>query len=206
MEERTQLTVPGETAQEITEEIARRSEQPLSACYQCRRCAAGCPVGEATGYLTPDRLIRMVLLGDREGALNNDLVWRCLSCYTCGTRCPNGIHTSRVTESLKQMTHEEHLEPLYPKTWAFHRAFVRTSLFWGRLNELGLMAAYQARVLWRCLKNRDFAEIGRETSRQAGFGFSLLRLRRLHLGWTASRGRGELRRLAARFGDRNRNR
>ena len=43
--------------------IEKISGQKLLACYQCRRCAAGCPVGEESG-VTPDRLIRMLLLGD----------------------------------------------------------------------------------------------------------------------------------------------
>jgi heterodisulfide reductase subunit C len=206
MAERASFHVFGDAARDLTAEIAERSEQPLTSCYQCRRCAAGCPVGEATGYLTPDRLIRMVLLGDRDTALQNDLVWRCLSCYTCGTRCPNGIHTSRVTETLKQMAREERLEPLHPKTEHFHRSFVRTSLFWGRLNEVGLMAAYQARVLWSCLKRRDFGEMRGEISSQTRFGLSLLRLGRLHPGWTVSRGRGELGRLAAKSGRHRPNR
>jgi heterodisulfide reductase subunit C len=61
-------------------------------------------VGEETGYVTPDRLIRMILLGDREKALSDGLVWKCVSCYTCGTRCPNEIQTARITETLKQMS------------------------------------------------------------------------------------------------------
>src|SRR5512138_3797973 len=95
-------------------EVAKRSGQNLQACYQCRRCAAGCPVGEETG-VTPDRLIRLILVGDREAALNNLLVWKCVACYTCGTRCPNNIQTARITEALKQMSKERHLKPLVPK-------------------------------------------------------------------------------------------
>ena len=51
--------------QSLAQEVARRSGQNLLACYQCRRCAAGCPVGEESG-VTPDRLIRMILLGDEQ--------------------------------------------------------------------------------------------------------------------------------------------
>jgi heterodisulfide reductase subunit C len=191
-----------ETAQEITSEVMRRSEQPITACYQCRRCAAGCPVGEATGYVTPDRLIRLVILGDRENALNNPLVWRCVSCYTCGTRCPNNIHTSRLTETLKQMALEERVEPLHPKVAFFHHAFVKSSLFMGRMNELALMAAYETKNLLLELKRKNWSEIRRELGRQIKFGLSLFRLKRLHFGWTASGGRKELKRLAAKSGKR----
>src|SRR4030042_1115209 len=108
----------------LIKEVMERSGQNLTACYQCRRCAAGCPVGEETGYVTPDRLIRMILLGDREQALSNKLVWKCVSCYTCGTRCPNDIQTARIPATLKKMSTEAHLEPLNSKVAEFHSAFL----------------------------------------------------------------------------------
>ena len=54
-----------ESTTSLAQEVTRRSGQDLLACYQCRRCAAGCPVGEESG-VTPDRLIRMILLGDSQ--------------------------------------------------------------------------------------------------------------------------------------------
>ncbi|MCC6346414.1 MAG: heterodisulfide reductase subunit C-like protein, partial [Nitrospirales bacterium] len=33
-------------AKPLLQEIMERSGQNLLACYQCRRCAAGCPVGD----------------------------------------------------------------------------------------------------------------------------------------------------------------
>jgi heterodisulfide reductase subunit C len=110
----------------LAREVAERSGQNLLACYQCRRCAAGCPVGKESG-VTPDRLIRMLLLGDEQGAIDNLLVWKCLACYTCGTRCPNNIQTARITEVLKQISKKEHHAPLLPKVAAFHGAFVKAA-------------------------------------------------------------------------------
>src|SRR5512135_453492 len=139
------LNLDTEVAGSLAREVAERSGQNLSACYQCRRCAAGCPVGDATG-VTPDRLIRMVLLGDREEALNNRLVWQCVACYTCGTRCPNNIHTARITEALKQMIKESHAEPLIPKIADFHGAFVTSTSHFGRVNEMEFMGIYQIKT------------------------------------------------------------
>ena len=126
----------------LVEEVQKRSGQNLQSCYQCRRCAAGCPVGEETG-VTPDRLIRMILVGDREAALNNLLVWKCVSCYTCGTRCPNNIQTARITETLKLMSKEAHLKPLVPRIADFHNAFMKSTGHLGRVNEIELMAIYE---------------------------------------------------------------
>ena len=50
------VTYDAAVSKPLLDEVQKRSGQNLQACYQCRRCAAGCPVGEETG-VTPDRLI-----------------------------------------------------------------------------------------------------------------------------------------------------
>ncbi len=176
-------------------EVAARSGQVLSACYQCRRCAAGCSVGDETENLTPNILIRMVVLGDREGALNNALVWKCVSCYTCGTRCPNDIQTARITETLKKMGKAEHLEPLEPQIADFHDAFVKSGLRWGRVNEMEFMGAYEMKFALRKIKSMAFGEIFDELKSQARLGMGMTRRKRMHFGFQTAKGRKELKAL-----------
>ena len=38
------LVFKPEIANPLVQEVMKRSGQPLVACYQCRRCAAVCPV------------------------------------------------------------------------------------------------------------------------------------------------------------------
>ena len=179
----------------LIKEVMERSGQNLTACYQCRRCAAGCPVGEETGYVTPDRLIRMVVLGDRESALNNELVWKCVSCYTCGTRCPNDIQTARITETLKKMSKEAHLEPLNSKVAEFHSAFLQSSLRWGRVNEMEFMGLYEMKNTLNSMKHMDFKAIAAELKEQGNLGLSMFKLKRIHFGLQMSKGRKEIQRL-----------
>ena len=189
------LEVKPEIANPLVQEVMERSGQPLLACYQCRRCAAGCPVGEETGFITPDRLIRMINLGDREEALNNALVWQCVSCYTCGTRCPNEIMTGRITETLKKMAKEAHIEPLKPKVAFFHNTFVRSGLRWGRLNEGEFMTFYELKnVLKEGLQFRFKASYD-EIISQTKLALSMMGRKRLHFGIQSSKGRRELKRL-----------
>ncbi|MDJ0874532.1 MAG: 4Fe-4S dicluster domain-containing protein [Desulfobacterales bacterium] len=176
-------------------EVAARSGQVLSACYQCRRCAAGCSVGDETENLTPNILIRMVVLGDREGALNNALVWKCVSCYTCGTRCPNDIQTARITETLKTMGKAEHLEPLEPKIADFHDAFIKSGLRWGRVNEMEFMGAYEMKFALRKIKTMEFGAIVDEIKNQARLGMEMTRRKRMHFGFLMAKGRKELKAL-----------
>jgi heterodisulfide reductase subunit C len=182
-------------AQPFLKEVMDRSGQNLSACYQCRRCAAGCSVGDETDFFTPNLLIRMVVLGDRERALNNQLVWKCVSCFTCGTRCPNDIQTARITETLKKMAKAEHLPPLQPKIADFHDAFVRSGIRWGRVNEMEFMGAYEMKLALRNIKARRFGAILDEGKAQAGLGMKMTQLRRMHFGFLIAKGRKEIKAL-----------
>ena len=189
------IDIKPDQAQPFLKEVMDRSGQNLSACYQCRRCAAGCSVGDETNFFTPNLLIRMVVLGDRERALNNELVWKCVSCYTCGTRCPNDIQTARITETLKKMAKAEHLPPLQPKIADFHDAFVRSGIRWGRVNEMEFMGAYEMKFALRNIKARRFGAILDEVKTQAGLGMKMTQLRRMHFGFLIAKGRKEIKAL-----------
>lgn len=182
-------------ASDLAHEVALRSGQNLTACYQCRRCAAGCPVAEETGYVTPDRLIRMILLGDQQQTLSNPLVWKCVSCYTCGTRCPNDIMTGRITETLKKMAKEAHAEPLEPKVNHFHDAFVKASVRWGRINEGEFISQYQLKNALQNAKNMDLRGLLDEAVDQTRLGIRMLKQKRLHFGFLRAKGRKEIKRF-----------
>ena len=191
----TVLEYKSDIAKSLGKEVMARSGQNLFACFQCKRCAAGCPVGEATGYVTPDRLIKMITLGDQENAINNDLVWKCVSCYTCGTRCPNNIQSGRITETIKNMAKEKKLEPLQPKVAHFHNAFVKSAVRWGRLNEMNFMNSYEMKNAWDDLKQLKFSAIYDEMRTQAKTGLAMVSKKRLHFGLQSSKGRKEIKRL-----------
>lgn len=182
-------------AKPFVREVMERSNQNLLACYQCRRCAAGCPVGEESGYVTPDRLIRMLILGDRENALTNELVWKCVSCYTCGTRCPNDIQTARITETLKKISKENRLEPLSTEVYYFHSTFVNSGVRWGRLNEIEFINFYEIKTALTHLRRFKFKAVYDEMVAQTKLGLKMIKRKRLHFRFQSAKGRGEIKRL-----------
>lgn len=184
-----------ENAAPFLQEVMERSGQMLTACYQCRRCAAGCTVGDETGYFTPNILIRHVILGDRETALSNPLVWKCVSCYTCGTRCPNDIQTARITETLKKMAKEAHIPPLQPKVAAFHDSFLESGLRWGRVNEMEFMGVYEIKNAIREARVKNYGAIVDELKGQARLGMAMFKLKRMHAGFMMAKGRKEIKAL-----------
>lgn len=189
------IQVAPEVASSLIAEVMERSGQNLLACYQCRRCAGACAVGDETGFFTPDRLIRAILIGDRQTALNNELIWKCVSCYTCGIRCPNGIQTGRITETLKKMTKEAHQPSPHPKVVHFHDAFVNSGVRWGRVNETEFMAVYEMKNTATDLKKFNFGAITQEMGRQLKLALAMLRLGRMHFGFLSAKGRGEIKQL-----------
>lgn len=193
-----------EFSQSLIEEVIERSGQNLLACYQCRRCAAGCPVGDETEMMTPDRLIRTITFGDREKALNNLLVWKCVACYTCGSRCPNNIQTARINETLKEMAKEAHLEPLLPKVAAFHHAFMKSASHFGRLNELEFMGLYEMDNAKREIKTGGgWKVVARAIIGNAKLGISMLKKKRLHLGLHRIKNLCEIKRLYKKTGNKS---
>lgn len=178
----------------LIDEVIERSNQNILACYQCRRCASGCTVGEETG-ITPDRVIRLILTGNRDEAIDNALVWQCVSCYTCGTRCPNNIQCGRVTETLKKMSKEEKIVPQNPNIAYFHDAFVSGCTRWGRVNEVEFMGYYELKSIAKHLLKFQFKEVFDEISKQIKLGYSMFRQKRLHLKLHSTKGRKEVKRF-----------
>jgi heterodisulfide reductase subunit C2 len=187
-------TLEPEVSSSLLEEVEARSGQDLNACYQCRRCAAGCPVGEETG-VTPDRLIRMILLGDREKAMNNLLVWKCVACYTCGTRCPNNIQTARITEALKQIGKKAGIKPCKPRIADFHDAFMTSTKHFGRFNEIEGMAIYETKTAIKELLQGKLKAVIDEALTQAKLGSEMTKKKRMHVGVDMIKNRKELRAL-----------
>jgi heterodisulfide reductase subunit C2 len=94
------------SAESVHNELVRRVEeysgQDLMACYQCGKCAAGCPVAFAMDML-PSQVIRYAQLGLVDRLLESKTIWLCAACQTCYTRCPKGIDLSRIMEALREI-------------------------------------------------------------------------------------------------------
>jgi heterodisulfide reductase subunit C len=173
-------------ARAFLDEVAQSSGQNLSA---------GCPVADRTRFFTPDRLVRTVILGDSETALSSPLTWYCVSCYTCGTRCPNGIQTGKITEALKKLSRKRRVHPYSPRIASFHDAFVAACRRRGRVNETEFMGAYEMRNMGRMLLELNFPAVFAESSSQAKLGLSMLKQKRLHFGITRVKALKEVRGL-----------
>jgi len=104
----------------LPERLAREAATPVSSCFQCKKCSAGCPPSFAMDLL-PDRVIRLALLGRTEALLGCRTIWVCAGCVTCTTRCPNGIDIAGVMDWLKEEALKRGKAISQPEVAAFHQ-------------------------------------------------------------------------------------
>ncbi|MGO9115122.1 MAG: 4Fe-4S dicluster domain-containing protein [Thermoguttaceae bacterium] len=121
----------------------------LRDCYQCGKCSAGCPMADSMDVL-PNRLIRLVQLGQAEKAISAESIWKCVSCMTCTARCPKSVDCAGVMDALRQIAFERGAVPeARQRTVLFQKAFLDNIRRNGRLRELELVGAFKLRAFFR---------------------------------------------------------
>ncbi len=137
------------TASTVDPDIEGLSGTNLRDCYQCGKCSAGCPMADAMDVL-PNRLIRLVQLGQVEKALRAESIWKCVSCMTCTARCPKAVDCAGVMDALRQIAFERGVVPeARQRTLLFQKAFLDNIRRNGRLRELELVGAFKLRAFFR---------------------------------------------------------
>ena len=133
----------------FTQEVQDRSGQNLNRCFQCRKCTAGCPA--ASWFEWPNHtMLRMIQHGLKDELLNSRAIWLCMTCETCGTRCPNGIHISPIMDALRAMATEENRQSPEREVIAFHKSFLESVRCYGKAHEGSLLGLYKLRT-WHLL-------------------------------------------------------
>jgi heterodisulfide reductase subunit C len=132
-------------AKDFKDEIEKKSGQKIPSCYQCGECTAGCPVAFASD-LMPNQTIRLVQLNQDEEVLNSSMIWLCVGCETCATRCPKGVELSKVMDALRETAIERKVKSKEPSIKAFHDSFLHTVALTGRTHEIGMIGEHKLRT------------------------------------------------------------
>jgi heterodisulfide reductase subunit C2 len=82
---------------------AQPGGEQIKVCFSCGTCTAGCPVTDVDPRYSPRKIIRQVLLGQREQVLGNELLWYCETCYACSAYCPQNVKFGDVMRALREM-------------------------------------------------------------------------------------------------------
>ena len=94
---------------EFAEEIKARSGENVNLCYQCKKCASGCPNRKFMDK-TPTELMRQIQLGLVDEAMKDNTIWYCLSCQTCSARCPQDIDIAHVVDTIRIVVQEKKIK------------------------------------------------------------------------------------------------
>ena len=76
-------------------------------CYLCGTCTAGCPISEITTAYNPRRMMRQILLGQKDELLRSGEIWRCYQCHTCVSHCPQDVRFADIIRALREIAVEE---------------------------------------------------------------------------------------------------
>jgi heterodisulfide reductase subunit C len=121
----------------FAEEIRKRSGENVFLCYQCRKCASGCP-SRMFMDSTPTELMRYVQLGMVDAAMKGNTVWYCLSCQTCSTRCPQDIDIAHVVDTIRIIVQEKKIKADTKNMRLFNWLWMTMLKYMGRMYEVGL--------------------------------------------------------------------
>ena len=126
----------------LSEAVKATGGIDVNWCYQCCKCAAGCPVAYEMD-LTPAQLIHAVQLGLRDLVFNSKTMWLCSSCQTCTTRCPQNVDVAGVMAAVKIVMQRENKRVKIPDVLKFNQRFLENIKVFGRTYELGIVAMFK---------------------------------------------------------------
>lgn len=120
----------------------------VNRCYQCGKCTAGCALAEEMDY-PPSVAMRMLQTNDVQNydeLLKSETIWLCVSCQNCLTRCPMEIDIPQLMDHMRAKAIErKSVNKKAGNIISFHKAFLDSVRYTGRLYEIGLVAGYKAR-------------------------------------------------------------
>lgn len=127
----------------------------VNRCYQCGKCSAGCALNDEMDF-PPSMIMRMLQTKNEENfqkVLQSETIWLCVSCQNCVTRCPMEIDIPSLMDYFRQESLKKNLvNKKSANIISFHKSFLDSIKYTGRLYEIGLVAGYKMRS-WKLMQD-----------------------------------------------------
>ena len=106
------------TATQLADPATSRSNEILRTCVHCGFCTATCPTYKVLGDELDSPRGRIYLIKDmlenqrKPDAKTVQHIDRCLSCLSCMTTCPSGVHYMHLVDHAREYIEENYRRPL----------------------------------------------------------------------------------------------
>ncbi len=141
------------TLAQLADPDTREAEKILRTCVHCGFCTATCPTyvllgDEADSPRGRIYLIKQMLEQDRPADAKTTLhIDRCLSCLSCMTTCPSGVHYMHLVDQARARIEETYERPLADRLTRRLLAWVLPSPARFRVALVGALLARPLRAL-----------------------------------------------------------
>jgi heterodisulfide reductase subunit C len=138
----SKMTLSAETMNlDFVRKVEKLSGSSVSRCFQCGKCSAGCPMRSYMEH-PPNRIVRLLQLGQFERVLAGRSIWYCASCETCTARCPNKVDLAAIMDALRKCSWDAKGASKESLVQLANKIFLDNILAYGRQYEMRLAAVF----------------------------------------------------------------
>ena len=141
----TKMTLSARTMNlDFVRKVEKLSGTSVRRCFQCGKCSAGCPMRSFMEH-PPNRVVRLLQLGQYERVLAGRSIWYCASCETCSTRCPNKVDLAAIMDALRKCSWDAQGPSKESFVQLANRIFIENIRTYGRQYEMRLAAVFNVK-------------------------------------------------------------
>src|SRR5512137_1022227 len=141
----SKMTLSAETMNlDFVKKVEALSDSSVRRCFQCGKCSAGCPMRTFMEH-PPNRIVRLLQLGQYERVLAGRSIWFCASCETCSARCPNKVDLAAIMDALRRCSWDAQGPSKESFVQLANRIFIDNVRTYGRQYEMRLAAVFNVK-------------------------------------------------------------
>jgi heterodisulfide reductase subunit C2 len=129
---------------DFVRKVEALSGTSVRRCFQCGKCSAGCPMATFMEH-PPNRVVRLLQLGQWQRILEGRSIWYCASCETCTTRCPNKVDLTSIMDALRKLSWDAEGPSKESYVQLANKLFLQNIRSYGRQYEMRLAAVFNVK-------------------------------------------------------------
>lgn len=129
---------------DFVRKVEALSGTSVRRCFQCGKCSAGCPMATFMEH-PPNRVVRLLQLGQWQRILAGRSIWYCASCETCTSRCPNKVDLTSIMDALRKLSWDAEGASKESYVQLANKLFLQNIRTYGRQYEMRLAAVFNVK-------------------------------------------------------------